>query len=76
MSGVYKDGELLAQWRKEAKDSLMKHHRRLKKAGESCESYKEGNPGDYARSMLIMADYYLKAAACFDAAPCEVDAPW
>ena len=66
---IYVNGELLARWRKEGKAEMMKQYNRLQRAAEGCQSHKDGNPGDYAKSLATIAGCYLKAAACFDEQP-------
>ena len=66
-TGTYKNGELLAMWRKQAKAEMMKEYRRLRNVAESCTSFKSGAPGDYAQSLAIIGQCYANAAACFDA---------
>ena len=62
---VYVNGELLRRWRREAAAHMRAKYLRLQHAAESCQSHKEGDPGDYAKSLAIIAGCYLRAAECF-----------
>jgi hypothetical protein len=66
MTDEYKDGELLSLWRKQAVAKMRAEYMRLQTAAESCLTHKEGNPGDYSKSLATMAHCYLRAAQCFD----------
>lgn len=72
MSTYYANGELLKKWRREAMATMRAQYIRLQTAAESCQSHKDGNPGDYAKSLAIIAGCYLRAAECF-AEPSEYD---
>ncbi len=62
---TYKNGELLALWRDQGRKGLLAQAVTLRKSGEACQSFKAGKPGDYAKSLLAIADCYELAAACF-----------
>ena len=62
---IYKNGELLARWREEEWADLLRKSRKARVAGLGCQSTKDGNPSDYAQSLLAMADAYERAAEIF-----------